>query len=399
MRTDYRSSPSGNTVAVLRTAERGDDAVPRALRVGGAVGWRLLVVAAALYVVGQVLVYLAAIVVPVAVALLLAALLSPAVRRLEARRVPRGLATAIVMIGGLAVLVGGLTFVIVTVVRGIPDLGAQLVASIDSIVRWLTTGPLHLRPDQVLGAQQQVLAALSENQASLTASAITTATAIGALVTEALLAVFILVFFLHSGETIWQFLLRAVPEDYRARIDVAGRRGVAALVSFVRAAAVVAVVDAVAIGMGLGILGVPLAFPLAALVFLGAFIPIAGAVVAGGVAVLVALVANGPVSALIVLAIIVGIMQLEGHVLQPLLLGRAVKLHPLAVGLAIATGLLVAGIAGALLAVPLLAVLNSGIRSLRSDADDQVEPSEVRTGEPEDTGPDEPGQEREPEMP
>ena len=145
-------------------------------------------------------------------------------------------------------------------------------------------------------------------------------------------------------------------------------------------------------------LGVPLAVPLAALVFLGAFVPIIGAVVGGGVAVLVALVANGPVSALIVLGIIIAVMQLEGHVLQPLLLGRAVKLHPLAVVLAIATGLVVAGIAGALFAVPLLAVLNSGIRSLRSAADEHVDPDDVHTSAPEETGPDEPGLDRHPDL-
>jgi predicted PurR-regulated permease PerM len=127
------------------------------------------------------------------------------------------------------------------------------------------------------------------------------------------------------------------------------------------------------------------------------FIPIIGAVVAGGVAVLVALVAQGPVSALIVLAIIIGIMQLESHVLQPLLIGRAVKLHPLAVVLAIATGLLVGG-AGALLAVPLLAVLCSGIRSLRSEADEHTDPRDVHTSEPEQTGPDKPGLDRQPEL-
>ena len=130
--------------------------------------------------------------------------------------------------------------------------------------------------------------------------------------------------------------------------------------------------------------------------FIGAFVPIIGAVVAGAVAVLIALVANGPISALIVVAIIIGVAQLEGHVLQPLLLGRAVKLHPLAVAIAIATGLVLAGIPGALLAVPLLAVLNSGIRSLRSEADEFVDPDDVRTSEPEASGPDEPGLSREP---
>jgi predicted PurR-regulated permease PerM len=153
-------------------------------------------------------------------------------------------------------------------------------------------------------------------------------------------------------------------------------------------------VDAVGIGVGAAVLRVPLALPLGVLVFLGSFVPIVGATVTGLVAVLVALVAKGPVTALLLLGVVLLVQQLEGHVLQPLLLGRAVKLHPLAVVLSIAAGLLVAGIPGALLAVPLLAVLNSGIRSLLSEADEHVDPEDVHTSEPEDTGPDEPGLDR-----
>ena len=372
--------------------------VPRVLRVTAALGWRLLVVIAAIYVLGIVVSRLAAVVVPVAVAVLLAALLSPAVQALRRHGVPRAAAAALVLVGGLAALGGVLTFVVVTFVRGVPALAAQLSASVDTVVGWLTTGPLQLSATQLAGIQAQVLSTLSANQASITSGALTTAATLGETVTEMLLVVFVLIFLLHGGAGIWQFLLGAVPAGVRTRVDVAGRRGLAALVSYVRATAVVAVVDALAIGIGLAVLGVPLAVPLAALVFLGAFVPIIGAVVGGGVAVLVALVANGPVSALIVLGIIIAVMQLEGHVLQPLLLGRAVKLHPLAVVLAIATGLVVAGIAGALFAVPLLAVLNSGIRSLRSAADEHVDPDDVHTSAPEESGPDEPGLDRHPDL-
>ena len=387
------SRPRGTQVGG-KQGDPGDDVrplVPTVLRVTAALGWRLLVVIAAIYVLGIVVNRLAAVVVPVAVAVLLAALLSPAVQALHRHGVPRAAAAALVLVGGLAALGGVLTFVIVTFVRGVPALAAQLSASVDTVVGWLATGPLHLSTAQLANVQAQVLATLSANQASITSGALTTAATLGETVTEALLVVFVLIFLLHGGAGIWQFLLGAVPAGVRTRVDVAGRRGLAALVSYVRATAVVAVVDALAIGIGLAVLGVPLAVPLAALVFLGAFVPIIGAVVGGGVAVLVALVANGPVSALIVLGIIIAVMQLEGHVLQPLLLGRAVKLHPLAVVLAIATGLVVAGIAGALFAVPLLAVLNSGIRSLRNAADEHVDPDDVHTSAPEETGPDEPG--------
>lgn len=369
--------------------------VPRGLRVGAALGWRLLVVAAALYVVGVVVGYLAAVVVPVAIALLLATLLAPAVTRLQALRVPRSLATAIVLIGGLAILGAVLTFVVRAFITGLPELVEQLAASVDAVTRWVAGLGLGY---QMNTARDQLIGILDANQSTITAGALTTAATVGQLLTEFLLVIFVLIFFLHSGESIWEFLIRVVPPGIRPRVDVAGRRGAAALVSYVRATAAVAVVDAVAIGMALGILRVPLAFSLAALVFLGAFVPIIGAVVAGTAAVLVALVANGWVSALIVLAVVVAVMQLESHVLQPFLLGRAVKLHPLAVVLAIATGLLVGGIAGALLAVPLLAVLNSGLRSLRGDADQFVDPHVVRVDEPAATGPDDPGLDREPTL-
>ncbi len=384
--------------AVVSRAEDVGVVVPRVLRVSAALGWRLLVVVAALYVLGQAASYVAAVVIPVAVALLLAALLSPAVHRLQTSGVPRGLATALVTIGGLALLGGVLTFVVITFVRGVPALATQLSTSVTTIVTWLTDGPLQLSAAQLSGVQTQVLDTLSTNQSAITAGALTTAATIGEILTETLLVLFTLIFVPHGGAGIWQFLLGVVPHDVRTRVDVAGRRGIAALVSYVRATAVVAVVDAVAIGIGLAVLGIPLAVPLAALVFLGAFVPIIGAVVAGSVAVLVALVANGPIPALIVVGIIIAIMQLEGHVLQPLLLGRAGKLHPLAVVLAIAAGLIVAGVAGALFAVPLLAVLNSGIRSLRSSADEHIDPDDVHTSSPQQTGPDEPGLDRQPEL-
>jgi putative heme transporter len=377
-------------------AEDVGPVVPRVLRVTAALGWRLLVVVAALYVVGTVASYLAAVVIPIAVALLLAALLSPAVHRLQTVGVHRGLATALVMIGGLALLGSLLTFVVVTFVRGVPALGAELSTSVDTVTGWLSTGPLHLSADQLSSYRTQALDALRANQSAITAGALSTAATLGETATETLLVLFILLFFLHGGAGIWQFLLGVVPNDVRTRVDVAGRRGIAALVSYVRATAVVAVVDAVAIGIGLLVLGVPLAVPLAALVFLGAFVPIIGAVIGGGAALLIALVANGPVTALIVLVIIIAVMQLEGHVLQPLLLGRAVALHPLAVVLSIAAGVVVAGIAGALFAVPLLAILNSGIRSLLSPADEHVDPDDVHTSSPEETGPDEPGLDRRP---
>ncbi|TCO61874.1 AI-2E family transporter [Actinocrispum wychmicini] len=344
--------------------------VPRLLQVSAALGWRLLVVAGALYVIGFVAGYLGAVIVPIAIALLLAALLAPAVGYLVNHRVPRPLAVVVVLIGGLAVLGGLLTFVIITFVNGLPALRVQLGTSLDTVGKWLTTGPLHLSAEQVRTVVDNLLTTVTNTQTGITSGALTTAATIGEALGQMLLILFVLIFLLSDGSRIWAFLLRAAPHRVHARIDVAGRR---ALASYVRATVAVATVDAVGTGTGLVILGVPLAIPLAALVFLGAFIPIVGGILAGGIAVLIAPVANGPVQALVLLGIVIGVQQLEAHVLQPLLLGRAVQLHPLAVVLAIAVGLVAAGIPGALLAVPLLAVLNSGIRSLRNETADQTE--------------------------
>ncbi|MEV0072037.1 MULTISPECIES: AI-2E family transporter [unclassified Amycolatopsis] len=338
--------------------------MPYGLRVGAAVFGRLLVVAGGLALIGYVAVKLAAVLVPVAVALLLAALLAPTVSWLARKKVPRGLATAVVLVGGLAVVGGVVTFVVITVTAGMPELIAQIARTVDELRTWLRTGPLHLSQGQIDSMLAQLTTTLSENQSAIASGALSTAVTVGELVTEFLLMVFCLIFFLAQGGKIWTFLLGAVPVRVRHRVGLAGHAGFTTLAGYIRGTAAVAVVDAVGVGVGLLIVGVPLAAPLAALVFLGAFIPVVGSVVAGAVAVLVALVTGGLVPAIIVLAIVIGVMQLESHVLQPFLLGRVVRLHPLAVVLALAAGLVTAGIIGALLAVPLLAVLSSALRTL-----------------------------------
>lgn len=362
------STPSSRLPVISEDADV-TGTVPKGFRVTAAFAWRFLVVCAALYVVVEIIGYLAVVVVPVAIALLLAALLAPAVGRLVRWRVPRGPATALVLVGGLGVVGGLLTFVVIQFSDGLPALQQQVNDSLEQIQDWLINGPLHLQQTQIEDFINNAIGLLQENQASITASALTTASAVGEILTGFLLMLFVLIFFLVGGEQIWTFLMRAVPKPVRARADTAGRKGFASLVSYVRATAAVAVVDAVGIGIGLWILGVPLVIPLSTLVFLGAFVPIIGAVFTGAIAILVALVTNGVITALLVLAVTIAVMQLESHVLQPLLLGRAVKLHPLAVILAITAGLVVAGIPGALLSVPLLAVLNAGIRSLVHDPD------------------------------
>ncbi|WP_410645403.1 AI-2E family transporter [Amycolatopsis sp. lyj-346] len=360
--TAEETTPQHPADATVRDA--GASAVPYGLRVAAAVSWRLLVVAAALTVLGFVAVRLASVLVPVAVALLLAGLFSPAVSWLAGRRVPRGLATAIVLIVGIALAGAVVTFVVITVTVGMPELIDQVTVSLTELHTWLRTGPLHLSQGQLDSMLGNLTAMLDRNKSAIASGALTTAVTVGELLAEALLAVFCLIFFLAQGNTIWAFIMRGVPARLRDRVDVAGRSGFTTLAHYIRGTAAVAFVDAAGIGLGLVIIGVPLAAPLSTLVFLGAFVPVIGSVLAGGIAVLVALVANGVWAAVIVLAVVVGVMQVESHVLQPLLLGRAVRLHPLAVVLALAIGLVTAGVVGALLAVPLLAVFSSGVRSL-----------------------------------
>jgi predicted PurR-regulated permease PerM len=341
-----------------------DQSVTPFVRKSAAWAWRLLVIGAAIVALLWLVKKLEILVVPVALATLLAALLLPIVDFLDRHGAPRGGAVALVLLGGFAVVGGILAFVVTQFVEGAPALVDQVSTSIKGVSDWLTRGPLHVNQDQIDQARKSAIEALQNNQAKLTSGALSTASTLTEIVTGALLVLFTLIFVLHGGRNIYGFVTRVFPDDVRERVRDAGRAGFHSLIGYVRATFLVALVDAVGIGTGLAIMGVPLALPLASLVFLGAFIPLVGAVVAGFVAVVVALIAKGFVYALITLGLIIAVQQLEGHVLQPLVMGRAVSIHPLAVVLAIAGGGVLAGIIGALLAVPAVAFLNSAVRVL-----------------------------------
>lgn len=341
-----------------------DDAVEPVVRKAAAWSWRLLVILAAVLAVLWLLTELAVIVVPVALAVILTALLLPAVDWLDRRGAPRGGAVALVLLTGFALFGGIMTFVVSQFISGLPGLTEQVTRSIDNATRWLIEGPAHLSREQIDNAGDTVVRALRDNQEKLTSGALSTAATITEIVTGALLMLFTLIFLLYGGRNIYSYLTRIIPARARERVRDAGRAGFGSLIGYVRATFLVALVDAVGIGAGLAIMGVPLALPLASLVFLGAFIPLVGAVVTGFLAVVVALLAKGFVYALITLGLILAVQQLEAHVLQPLVMGRAVAIHPLAIVLAIATGAVLAGIVGALLSVPVLAFLNSAIRVL-----------------------------------
>jgi predicted PurR-regulated permease PerM len=335
------------------------DTVPSGLRVAAAWSWRVILVGGLLYLLLNVIGLLLEVFVPVLVALLLAALLQPGAAGLIKRRWPRSLAAFAMLLIGILVVAGIITLVVNRVVADWETLTSQVGEGLTTVQRSIVrTFPITQNQLDTLVSQAQ--RAIGSNQGAIASGAITTAGTVTQVFTGLLLTLLTLFFFLKDGRSIWLWLVGLMPRRARAYVDEAARRSWRTLVSYVRATISVALIDAIGIGIGLLILGVPLALPLAALVFIGAFIPIIGSFIAGTVAVLVALVSNGLVSALIALGIVILVMQLEGHVFSPLLLGRAVKIHPLAVVLGIATGLIVGGIFGALIAVPLIACLNVG---------------------------------------
>jgi putative heme transporter len=345
-------------------ADHAENWVSPVVRASAAWAWRLLVLLAAAYVTLRVLELFGLVVVPVALALIITALLLPAVDFLDRYGAARGGAVAFVMVLGLAVFGGILAFVVNQFIEGAPQLVEQVTRSIEGMRDWLIHGPAKLSADQINRAVDTFTDALRTHQTQLTTGALSTAGTIVEIVTGALLVLFTVIFLLLGGRSIWQFVTRLVPTEHRSRVREAGAAGFHSLAGYARATSLVALVDAVSIGSGLAIMGIPLALPLASLIFLGAFIPVVGALVTGLLAVMVALLAKGFIYALITLGLIVAVMQLEAHVLQPLVMGRAVSIHPLAVVLGLSAGGVLAGIIGALLAVPAIAFFNSFVRVL-----------------------------------
>jgi predicted PurR-regulated permease PerM len=386
----FRADPSldevSGPVMVVDHPPSVDDGLPRGVRTAAAWAWRIILFIAAGYLMIRVISLLRVVVIPIVVALLLAALLEPVAAAMRARGVNRSLSAGLVLITGLVIVFGGLALIVQTFIGQLDDLSTQVGDGIAEVQGWLAQGPLHVSQAQLSDGLARLQKSITDNQGKLTAGALSTATTLGELVAGFFLVLFVLFFYLRDGGHIWTFLCRLLPRRARVPAARAGYYAWHTLVSYVRATVVVALVDAVGIGIGLAVLGVPLAIPLAALVFLGAFIPVVGATLSGVVAVLVALVTVGPVKALIILAVVIGVQQLEGHVLQPLIMGRAVALHPLAVILSIATGVVAAGIVGGLVAVPLLAVTNTAVRYLASHPDgeptaDHEPPGTHPTGE------------------
>jgi predicted PurR-regulated permease PerM len=320
------------------------------------VAWRFLVVAAAAALVVWVLARLRVVVIPLILGAFIASLWSPVVRRMKERGLPPLLATwiaTILGIGGLALVGWGVG---VAIASRSTELADSLAAGWESILEWLETGPFGLDEDTVAEQIETLIDRIRENAGALLSGALGGAGAVTEIIAGVFFTAVSAFFIIKDGDRAWRWLLGRLPESRRGEVDEAGSVAWATMRRYLAGTAAVGVADALLIGIALAIIGVPLALPLAVLVFFGAFFPFIGAIVTGMIAAVVTLATNGVTDALIVVAVVIAVQQVEGDVLGPLLLGRAVQLHPFVVLVAIAVGVVVAGILGAFLAVPVVGI-------------------------------------------
>ncbi|MFH9722517.1 AI-2E family transporter [Streptomyces sp. NPDC017254] len=347
-------------------------AIPWGMRVAAEASWRLLVFAGTVWVLMKVISSVQLVVLAFVAALLVTALLQPTVALLRRKGLPRGLATAVTAVSGFVVmgLVGW--FVVWQVMDNIDTLSDRVKDGIEELKRWLLDSPFHVTEQQINDIAKNLSDTIGANAEQITSAGLQGVTVVVEAMTGILLAMFSTLFLLYDGKQVWEWTLKLVPAQARPGVAGAGPRAWRTLTAYVRGTVLVALIDAVFIGLGLWFLDVPMAVPLAVFIFLFAFIPLVGAVVSGALAVVVALVTNGPFTALMVLVVVLAVQQIEGHVLQPFILGRAVRVHPLAVVLAVAAGGLTAGIGGAVVAVPLVAVVNTVVGYLRAYSTEQA---------------------------
>ena len=341
----------------LRKA-RVEASIPVAVEIAGQWAWRILAVTGTLVVFGLLIVNLKEIVIPFMVALLISALLVPFSNFLRRHGLPKWLSIVIALVVFI-VVVGGLIYLVVLQVRaGLPDLEKRSVSAYTNFRMFLKTSPLQVSDSQFNSYLAQVGNAIQSDSKNLASGALTIGTSGLHLLTGALLVLFSTIFLLIDGTGVWRWVTQLFPRRARSAVDGAGKAGWLTLTTFVRVQVFVAAVNAVGIGLFAFFLGLPLAIPIAIVVFLASFIPVVGAIATGVIAVAIALVYVGPIQAVIMLGGVLGVHLLEAHVLQPLVMGTAVKVHPLAVVLGVAAGSYVAGIPGALFAVPILATIN-----------------------------------------
>lgn len=334
--------------------------IPMGVRRAAAWSWRLIVVVAASALLIWGLLQVTTLVIPVLIAILLAALLTPIVKVLTRYTfLGRAAASGIALLGLLLVIAGMFTLAGRQLFAQFEDIQDKAVTGFQGLVDWATS-TFRIDTPMINAAIDEGLAQLQQYSGQLVSGAVSTAAVLGNVVTGIVVALFTLFFLLSGGAGIWRWVVGLLPPAARVPTHEAFRRGWKALSAYIRTQILVAAVDAFGIAIGMVALGLgSYAVPIWLLVFLFSFIPLVGAIASGAIAVLLVLVLNNWVGALIMLAIVLAVQQLEGNVLQPFLMGKAVELHPLAVFLGVAGGAMIAGIPGALFAIPLIAFVNA----------------------------------------
>ncbi|MGW2239221.1 AI-2E family transporter [Streptomyces sp. NPDC001759] len=356
-----RPARGAGTVARARRAaaevRRPEDgvAVHHGLKMGAAYAWRLLVLGAAVYAGFVILGRLQLVAVALFLALVVTSVLRP-LADLLARRLPRALAVVVSVLGSLVMVLGLLALVGELVAREWDRLGKEFSGGVGRIERWLQGPPFHVSPTVMSDLQGKLNTFVSEHRSALISSAVSGAGRLVEVLTAGVLALFCSLFFIHSGDRFWRWFQEWLPQPARDPWSRAGGAAWRTFAGYTRGIFIVAGTNAVLVGVALFLLRVPLALPLTLLEFFAAFVPLVGSPVALGVATVVALASRGPVIALVVLALIVIVGQIEGHVLHPLVMSWAVRLHPVVVALSVIAGSILAGVVGAVVAVPMVSV-------------------------------------------
>jgi len=355
----------------------GQSRVPSWLQTAAAWSWRLLLIAIAIYLITRFLGILYIVVVPCVAALLVTALLQPLTSRLRRAGLPAMLATWVTLLVAAVVLGGLVTLVANRVSADYPTLVAETKHTTAQVQSWLAGPPFHVKNSNIQKFLNDIPGYLSKHKALVEGTVVTGGKIASEFFGGLVLMLFVVFFLIKDGDRIWNWLLGAMRTDTARRVDRAGHAAWLVVVYYMRGTVAVAAIHALVIGVVLWVMGVPLAVPLAVLVFLAAFVPLVGLLVAGALAILVTLATKGWVDALILLGILIVEDQLEAHLLQPQVVGKMIRLHPLAVILSLAVGGVLAGIPGAVVAVPIVAVITRAL-------------PELRRTEPEDLGPDDP---------
>ena len=334
-----------------------------ALRTGGDYAWRLLAIGTVAYFGVKLLSRLSEVVIPFVVSILITSALQPLAQWLRRAGVGRGAATLLTMLAAVVVFGGLITIVVVRATQQAPELGDEINNLLPHVKHWLINGPLKINAKTVNNLNTTISNDITKNSSTIASTALSTGRTALSLLAGLVLAIFSTIFLTYDGDRVWAFLLKGVPEAARPHLDASGRAAWNTISYYIRGTLLVAFFHGVVVEITLSILGVPLAFPLAVLVGLGAFVPLVGAIVTGTLAVGVAGLSKGLVAAIVMAAILLLDGQIEAHVLQPFVVGRYVRIHPLAVVLSLAAAGLLWGIFGAVIAVPVVATLNSAIRA------------------------------------